>query len=748
MILIKKTLAALAGITGVVLLAAPAFAQERDEYGEAQQTVARVGYIDGSASFSRGDDPDNWQTADRNVPMTIGDRLYTGSRSRAEVAVDGGYVIRLGARADVATLNLTDDTKQFAVKSGVVSFHIRRLDPEEIFEVDTPNAAVTFEQPGYYRVDVDPDGNTRVVVRRGQAVVAAGGGQVPLNAGDVMNIEGLDSPRYDVSTWRRGDSWDRWVDSRQGRFAHTRSWQYMSDRIVGADDLDEYGRWEDIPEYGHVWTPATVAVDWAPYRVGHWVWQDPFGWTWVSSEPWGWAPYHYGRWVTYSSRWYWVPVARRAVSVSYAPALVAFVGSGPGWSASVSIGGGGFVGWFPLAPQDPLVPWWGARRGAEVNVTNVTYVNKTYVTVVNQNTFVSGGVVANSFVRDRSVIQQVSAAPVAYGPIPVVPTRQSLRAAVGTNLPAPQRPPAAVVERAVVARVAPPPAPPTFAQKLAVIQQNHGAPVAPVAAAKISVQERGGGRPQAITQVRPVAATEGRVTLAPANQAAGAAARVQPVAPVRDRPMATAQQPVAAAPVVSRARGGQPREAPTSVPAYARPIVTQPAAPQTAPPTRPVMVEPARPETVRPTRPETPPGRNEDWRNRQRPTPITPAPAYAPPTAIPRERVERTPFSQQRAYPTPPGRSERVTPIDSRQQERIRPERAENPAPQRGRERAITAPPPPPTPPPARQMRSEERPTPPRATGDNPPDRSRSPKKEDKKQDKNPDKKTTPQKPS
>ena len=108
------------------LVSSPATAQVRDEYGEISQTVARISFLSGEVSFSRGDDPDDWQPADRNVPMTLGDRIYTGSRSRIELQVHGGDFVRLGARTDFAALNLTEDTKQFSLKSGVASIRIRR----------------------------------------------------------------------------------------------------------------------------------------------------------------------------------------------------------------------------------------------------------------------------------------------------------------------------------------------------------------------------------------------------------------------------------------------------------------------------------------------------------------------------------------------------------------------------------------------------------------------------------------------
>ena len=66
--------------------------------------------------------------------------------------------------------------------------------------------------------------------------------------------------------------------------------------MVGYADLDHYGTWETIAEYGAVWYPTDVAPDWAPYSDGYWT--DVGGWgpTWVDAAPWGYAPFHYGRW--------------------------------------------------------------------------------------------------------------------------------------------------------------------------------------------------------------------------------------------------------------------------------------------------------------------------------------------------------------------------------------------------------------------------------------------------------------------
>jgi hypothetical protein len=610
---------ALAGASAV------AGAQPSDS-DDVRQLTARVSFLDGRVSYARGDDPDDWQPADFNAPLTIGDRLYTDERSRAELQVHGGFYVRLGDRADLEILNLTYDAKQFSVRSGSAAFALRRLGDDETFEVDTPNAAVTFERRGDYRVDVDGEGNTRVLVRRGRALVTAGGGQVPVNAGDEMDVEGLDSPRYDVVALAEPDGFDRWIGERERRLERGRAREYVHADIVGADDLDEYGRWQRHPQYGWVWAPASVEAEWAPYRAGHWVWQDPWGWTWVAAERWGWAPYHYGRWVRWSSRWWWVPVAPAVRVVRYAPALVAFCGGGPGWTPSLAISAGGYIGWFPLAPRDPFFHWWGPR--VAVASTRVTYVNQTYITVINHNTFVSGGVVTTNWVHDRNVVNSVMRAPVMRGPLPVVPTQGALHVAVRPNLPPPMRPPQAVVARPVVARIAPPPPPPAFDAKVTVIRQNRGAPVAATTATRIVEADKSAARP--VVAVRPAMAP-GNMTLTP-KKADARVPKAEPAVPVRGRAPAAAATPApgAGTSTAPPERGRQPdyNKQPTRPPGQAGP------APTAAPP------EGGRRRDVvqRPT-PSSPQGQGQPTRHPSRGGP--------PPTAAAPERgqpqVERRP---------------------------------------------------------------------------------------------------------
>jgi hypothetical protein len=250
-----------------------------------------------------------------------------------------------------------------------------------------------------------------------------------------MNARGPASdPEFQVVAAAPYDNWDRWNEDRDRFLESSRSYDHMSRDIYGGEDLDQYGRWVNDPQYGSVWAP-NVASGWAPYRDGRWVWEDWYGWTWVSYDPWGWAPYHYGRWFLGPVGWCWYPGGLHARHY-WAPAYVGFFGWGGG---GFGVGFGfGNVGWVPLAPFEVFHPWWGRgfyggfRNGFFGNRT--TIVNNVNIVNVYRNARVAGGITgvnAGQFGRggrftsvDRGQLQQAG---MVRGALPVTPDRASLR---------------------------------------------------------------------------------------------------------------------------------------------------------------------------------------------------------------------------------------------------------------------------------------------------------------------------------
>ena len=443
--------------------------------------VARLNYMQGSVSFQPSGEQD-WVQADPNRPLTTGDNLWADKNSRGEVHI-GSTAIRMSSETGISFLNLDDRTVQLQLAQGTIEVHLRNHEPGNAFEIDTPNLALTLTTSGEYRIASDPNGgSTVIVVREGAAQVTAGGESYGLEAGQQYTFTGTDQLTYDAEGAPGFDDFENWCQSRDQRENNSESARYVSRDVDGYYDLDDYGTWQSNPDYGEVWVPRGVAVGWAPYHMGHWVWIAPWGWTWVDAQPWGFAPFHYGRWAYVGSYWGWVP-GPMVVRPVYAPALVGFVGGGGGFSLSVAFGGGfSGVAWFPLGPRDVYIPGYrcSPRYVQNVNITNTRVVNITQVTnvynnynstVVNRNISRTNYMYANNaravtaVSRDTFVnARPVSAAAVRVTPeqlksvravqaVPLAPTRSSYVSS--TARPVSARPAVPFTQRPVVARLNP-----------------------------------------------------------------------------------------------------------------------------------------------------------------------------------------------------------------------------------------------------------------------------------------------------
>lgn len=458
--------------------------------------AARLGYLSGAVSLSPAGESD-WVQATLNRPLTNGDRLWADADSRAEVQV-GGAALRLGASTNMTLLNLDDTIAQVQLTQGTLKVRVRRLGPGQAFEIDTPNLAFTLRQPGEYRIEVDPSGDaTAVMVRSGRGEVYGDGASYVVDSRQGYRFTGTGLRDYQPVAAQRDDDFDRWAGERDRRSDYSESARYVSSDVVGYEDLDSNGSWRTDPGYGNVWVPSRVAADWTPYHHGHWAWVDPWGWTWVDDAPWGYAVSHYGRWADLGGTWGWVPGPAAAQAV-YAPALVAFLG-GSNFQISLSLGWGGAVGWFPLAPRDVYLPSYAVSPGyfhninrsntvinttTITNVYNTTIVNKTtnVTKIVYANQQVPGAVVAvptTAFVRAQPVAKAavpVSKDAIANAPVSAVaavaPVQQSVR---GAAAPGAKPPPPG--ENAIVARSTPPAAPVSLAAQQRQLAARPGRPL-------------------------------------------------------------------------------------------------------------------------------------------------------------------------------------------------------------------------------------------------------------------------------
>ena len=429
--------------------------------------VARLNWFNGNVSLQPAT-VDTWSPAALNYPLTTGDHIFSDSGSRAEIRT-GPNAIRLNWETNFGFLNLDDRTVQARVTEGAIEIRLRQLDDDDTWEIDTPQGAVTLLRTGDYRIETDPARNAMMItVRSGTAQVTGNGINQTVRARQTGYFqEGFQGEVLDANPM---DDFDYFVGDRNQRDDRMPAPTHVPETMVGYEDLDANGAWNETVDYGWVWRPR-VEAGWVPYQYGHWAWVEPWGWTWIDNASWGFAPFHYGRWAVISGVWVWVPgsMVHRPV---YAPALVVFAG-GPG------------IGWFPLGPREPYYPGYRVSPGyiRQLNITHVTNINNISTTVyANQRVPGALSVVdREAFIRSRPVHSSLQGVrPGQYNGVigyaaPVAPTRESITGPMtNRSVAAPSQ---RSMSRPVVVRSAPPAAPVEFGARQESLSRNPGRPL-------------------------------------------------------------------------------------------------------------------------------------------------------------------------------------------------------------------------------------------------------------------------------
>jgi hypothetical protein len=375
-----------------------AFWMKHEPTASAQELpyAARIQRVDGDVAFSDSlpntDANTQWVAATANQPFSTGDRIYTRDNASTSLAFIGRNFARLDPNTSLDVVSLGDRRTQLALRDGSAMFDVGYLQPNELFEVGTPYGAVDFDQPGLYNVGFDNNGGVLVSVLSGLAQVVGLGGSGEINKGEMLTLVGQAASQLVLSrlngqdAGRQVDDYYRYQypNSYDGRYNNydaylndpyyydpyrsNASYQYASSTIPGINDLDYYGDWQNVDNYGYAWRPR-VDSGWVPYQQGQWTNDYPYGPTWVSSEPWGYAPYHYGRWANVGNQWYWIP-DRANTTPMYAPALVAFV----------PLNDSNQIGWVPLGPGDSYAPRyyddnWQPRYLSRTNIVPAQLIN-------------------------------------------------------------------------------------------------------------------------------------------------------------------------------------------------------------------------------------------------------------------------------------------------------------------------------------------------------------------------------------
>jgi hypothetical protein len=282
--------------------------------------IVRLSLVQGDVRLTRdshGDpltDPKAaWETAVLNLPIRQGYVLATDN-GRAEVEFENGATAFLSENTvlEFYDLSLQDGarTTRLVLRQGTASFYVNPAD-DDYFSVTGGDFTVEATSRTEFRLDNYDDGSA-VDVLQGRVSALHKGNTTPLEKGQSLSMKAGDDT-LNTGRLSENDEFDRWVSGRidsvttatNAALQYTSSPSYAS----GFGDLNTYGSWFSCGGSGYGWRPFGAGAAWSPFTMGQWIWDPGFGWTWISSEPWGWAPYHYGGWLfdTSCGGWFYSP---------------------------------------------------------------------------------------------------------------------------------------------------------------------------------------------------------------------------------------------------------------------------------------------------------------------------------------------------------------------------------------------------------------------------------------------------------
>ena len=299
--------------------------------------------VEGSASVTS--EANGEVDARVNLPLAEGDQVVTNAGGRAEIELADGNRFQIagesrvrldavasqeGSSASESSLNVLEGSVAAESLTG----------GDSALRIDTADASVYLPAQSQARINIEAARGTSVVVRRGSAEIRTRAGSTTVDQGSYLLIRGGEQPEVERGSFSR-DRFDVWVADRTD--STLAAYNSASAKYVEGSDydedvavLDDYGQWDYSPTYQQeVWRP-TVSADWSPYSSGYWYYT-PVGASWVSYEPWGWFPHHYGNWffdAAFNS-WCWSP------AYLFSPAWVywGYTGSYVGWCPAGYYGG-------------------------------------------------------------------------------------------------------------------------------------------------------------------------------------------------------------------------------------------------------------------------------------------------------------------------------------------------------------------------------------------------------------------------
>lgn len=276
-------------VVGIFCAASGSFAQYdvADKYLISAK-AGGVNYVEGAVSIMRANGKSGLLLKKDRVD--VGDRVSSGSDGRAEVLLNPGSYIRLGANSsfEFGTTDLED--LKLRLDSGSAIFEVF-ADDEFRVSITTPKGKIALVETGVYRVDVYSDGNAVVAVTKGKAEVGESSAVATATVVKEGRTGTVGAGAVAVAKFDKGkrDNFAQWSKDRSKELAKVSS--SINDRNLNATLMRGFGsgRWNIYNSFGlWIFNAGFGGYCFMPFSRG---WRSPYG-GWYDN----WIYWPYTRW--------------------------------------------------------------------------------------------------------------------------------------------------------------------------------------------------------------------------------------------------------------------------------------------------------------------------------------------------------------------------------------------------------------------------------------------------------------------
>jgi hypothetical protein len=228
-----------------------------------------VNHVEGKVSIARKNGKSGLLL--KSDEIEIGDKVSTGPDGKAEILLNPGSFVRLGANSEFEFQTTDLDNLKLKLTAGSAILEVY-ADNEFKVTLDLPDADIELTKSGVYRVDVLPDGSGKISVWKGKVLVGDEKAEVKAGKSAIVKGKSIAVAKFDRDNKDDLDVWSQLRAKEAAKINERLQRNALANSLLGSYNR---GGWNMYGTFGlWVFDPVTRRWCFLPFGSG---WNSPYG---------------------------------------------------------------------------------------------------------------------------------------------------------------------------------------------------------------------------------------------------------------------------------------------------------------------------------------------------------------------------------------------------------------------------------------------------------------------------------------